>query len=163
MDVSFKLAGRLVVPVRAVFTAPEPRTVVMHLTDGEGEGSVVETHATPLGPDDRGRPRTMVVEAVVASSDRRGFAVARATTSPARSGAGSCAPPVDPPADGGWPGLPGTHDAVCHAGQRTVQAPARYAGSVHHAGGRPQAEAPLARGPLHVKGPSCPRSAPGRR
>jgi hypothetical protein len=78
VDVSFKLAGRLVVPVRAVFTAPEPRTVVMHITDGEGEGSVVETHATPLGPDDRGRPRTMVVEAVVASSDRRGFAMARA-------------------------------------------------------------------------------------
>ncbi|MET7454340.1 DUF5914 domain-containing protein [Streptomyces sp. NPDC005574] len=78
VDVSFKLAGRLVVPVRAVFTAPEPRTVVMHITDGEGQGSVVETHATPLGPDDRGRPRTAVVEAVVASSDRRGFAVARA-------------------------------------------------------------------------------------
>ncbi|MEU8574951.1 DUF5914 domain-containing protein [Streptomyces asoensis] len=82
VDVSFKLAGRLVVPVRAVFTAPEPRTVVMHITEGEGQGSVVETHATPLGPDDRGRPRTAVVEAVVAASDRRGFAVAR-TMAPA--------------------------------------------------------------------------------
>ncbi|MEU6277884.1 DUF5914 domain-containing protein [Streptomyces populi] len=77
VDVSFKVAGRLVVPVRAVFTAPEPRTVVMRITEGEGRGSVVETHATPLGPDERGRPRTMVVEAVVAASDRRGFAVAR--------------------------------------------------------------------------------------
>lgn len=77
VDVSFKLAGRLVVPVRAVFTAPEPRTVVMHITDGEGQGSVVESHATPLAPDDRGRPRTAVVEAVVAASDRPGFAVAR--------------------------------------------------------------------------------------
>lgn len=77
VDVSFKVAGRLVVPVRAVFTAPEPRTVVMHITEGEGRGSVVETHATPLGPDDRGRPRTAVVEAVVAASERRGFAVAR--------------------------------------------------------------------------------------
>ncbi|MFJ3498425.1 DUF5914 domain-containing protein [Streptomyces sp. NPDC086091] len=77
VDVSFKVAGRLVVPVRAVFTAPEPRTVVMHITEGEGEGSVVETHATPLGPDALGRPRTAVVEAVVAASDRRGFAVAR--------------------------------------------------------------------------------------
>ncbi|MEU8651604.1 DUF5914 domain-containing protein [Streptomyces sp. NPDC048737] len=80
VDVSFKLAGRLVVPVRAVFTAPEPRTVVMHITRGEGRGSVVETHATPLGPDDRGRPRTAVVEAIVAASDRPGFAVARTVT-----------------------------------------------------------------------------------
>ncbi|MFE3635594.1 DUF5914 domain-containing protein [Streptomyces sp. NPDC059168] len=77
VDVSFKVAGRLVVPVRAVFTAPGPRTVVMRITGGEGEGSVVETHATPLGPDGRGRPRTAVVEAVVATSERPGFAVAR--------------------------------------------------------------------------------------
>ncbi|WP_299534356.1 DUF5914 domain-containing protein [uncultured Streptomyces sp.] len=78
VEVSFKVAGRLVVPVRAVFTAPEPRTVVMHITEGEGRGSVVETHATPLGEDRSGRPRTAVVEAVIAASDRRGFAVARA-------------------------------------------------------------------------------------
>ncbi|MFJ3202979.1 DUF5914 domain-containing protein [Streptomyces sp. NPDC086989] len=77
VNVSFKLAGRLVVPVQAVFTAPEPRTVVMHITDGEGVGSVVETHATPLEPDERGRPRTAVTEAVVAVSDRPGFALAR--------------------------------------------------------------------------------------
>ncbi|MGW2278620.1 DUF5914 domain-containing protein [Streptomyces sp. NPDC001770] len=78
VDVSFKVAGRVVVPVRAVFTAPEPRTVVMHITEGEGRGSVVESHATPLGTDSAGRPRTAVVEAVVAASDRRGFALARA-------------------------------------------------------------------------------------
>ncbi len=78
VDVSFRVAGRLVVPVRAEFAAPEPRTVVMRITDGEGATSVVETHATPLtGPDD-GRPRTAVVEAVVAVSDRPGFALARA-------------------------------------------------------------------------------------
>ncbi|MER5890829.1 DUF5914 domain-containing protein [Streptomyces sp. NPDC001941] len=77
VDVSFKVTGRLVVPVRAVFTAPEPRTVVMRITGGEGEGSVVETHATPLGTDARGRPRTAVVEAVLATSDRPGFRVAR--------------------------------------------------------------------------------------
>ncbi|MGW2035269.1 DUF5914 domain-containing protein [Streptomyces sp. NPDC001356] len=77
VDVSFKVAGRLVVPVRAVFTAPEPRTVVMHITEGEGAGSVVETHATPLGADEAGRPRTAVIEAVVAASDRPGFAAAR--------------------------------------------------------------------------------------
>ncbi|MEU0784616.1 DUF5914 domain-containing protein [Streptomyces sp. NPDC006173] len=78
VDVSFKLAGRLVVPVRAVFTAPEPRTVVMRITEGEGQGSVVETHATPLGPDERGRPQTAVIEAIVAASNRRGFTAARA-------------------------------------------------------------------------------------
>ncbi|MGW0330736.1 DUF5914 domain-containing protein [Streptomyces sp. NPDC003011] len=77
VDVSFKVAGRLVVPVRAVFTTPGPRTVVMRITEGEGRGSVVETHATPLGPDALGRPRTAVVEAVVASSDRPGFTAVR--------------------------------------------------------------------------------------
>jgi hypothetical protein len=77
VDVSFKVAGRLVVPVRAVFTTPGPRTVVMHITEGEGRGSVVETHATPLGPDALGRPRTAVVEAVLASSERPGFTAVR--------------------------------------------------------------------------------------
>ncbi|MEU0098487.1 DUF5914 domain-containing protein [Streptomyces sp. NPDC006267] len=78
VDVSFKVAGRLVVPVRARFTAPGPRTVLMRIVEGEGAGSVVETHATPLAPDERGRPRTAVTEALVAASGRRGFAVARA-------------------------------------------------------------------------------------
>ncbi|MBQ0876579.1 DUF5914 domain-containing protein [Streptomyces sp. RT42] len=77
VDVSFRLTGRLVVPVRAEFTAPEPRTVVMRITDGEGTGSVVESHATPLGADEQGRPRTAVTEGVLATSDRPGFPVAR--------------------------------------------------------------------------------------
>ncbi|MBZ6250941.1 Rieske (2Fe-2S) protein [Streptomyces olivaceus] len=77
VDVSFRLTRRLVVPVRAEFTAPGPRTVVMRITEGEGAGSVVESHATPLGPDAAGRPRTAVVEAVLATSDRPGFSVAR--------------------------------------------------------------------------------------
>lgn len=78
VDVSFRVTGRLVVPVRAEFTAPEPRTVVMRITEGEGTASVVETHATPLTGAADERPRTAVVEAVVAASDRRGFALARA-------------------------------------------------------------------------------------
>ncbi|QES46617.1 2Fe-2S ferredoxin [Streptomyces venezuelae] len=78
VDVSFRVAGRLVVPVRAEFTAPEPRTVLMRITEGEGAGSVVETHATPLTAATDARPRTAVVEAVVATSGRRGFALARA-------------------------------------------------------------------------------------
>ncbi|GAA2314087.1 Rieske (2Fe-2S) protein [Streptomyces kunmingensis] len=77
VEVSFKLTSRLVVPVRAVFTAPEPRTVVMHITDGEGRDSVVETHATPLTPAGHPAPRTAVVEAVIATSERPGFTVAR--------------------------------------------------------------------------------------
>ncbi|MFD8203667.1 DUF5914 domain-containing protein [Streptomyces sp. NPDC003470] len=78
VDVSFRVTDRLVVPVRAEFTAPEPRTVVMRITEGEGRTSVVETHATPLTAAGADRPRTAVVEAVVAASDRRGFALARA-------------------------------------------------------------------------------------
>ncbi|MFI6638998.1 DUF5914 domain-containing protein [Streptomyces sp. NPDC050504] len=78
VDVSFRVTGRLVVPVRAEFTTPGPRTVLMRITEGEGAGSVVETHATPLTGSADPRPRTAVVEAVVAASDRRGFALARA-------------------------------------------------------------------------------------
>ena len=65
--------GRLGVPVIAEFTTPEPRTVVMHIVDGEGRGSVVETHVTPLGAGRDGRPRSAVVEAVIAHSDRQHF------------------------------------------------------------------------------------------
>lgn len=70
--VTFRI-GRLGVPVVAEFTSPEPRTIVMRIIDGEGAGSVVETHATPLGPGIDGLPRTVVLEAVVAHSDRPGF------------------------------------------------------------------------------------------
>jgi hypothetical protein len=77
VDVTFLVGSRLGVPVRAEFTCPEPRTVAMHITDGEGLGSVVETHATPLGVGADGVARTAVIEATIATSDRRGFAVAR--------------------------------------------------------------------------------------
>ncbi|MGO9506894.1 MAG: DUF5914 domain-containing protein [Mycobacterium sp.] len=70
--VTFRI-GRLGVPVIAEFTAPAPRTVVMRIVEGEGQGSVVETHATPLGPGRDGRPRTAVLEAVIAHSDRPHF------------------------------------------------------------------------------------------
>ncbi|MEE1770101.1 DUF5914 domain-containing protein [Streptomyces sp. JV185] len=78
VDVSFRVTDRLVVPVRAEFTAPGPRTVVMRITEGEGSTSVVETHATPLTGESDAAPRTAVIEAIVAASDRRGFALARA-------------------------------------------------------------------------------------
>ncbi|HWO66200.1 MAG TPA: DUF5914 domain-containing protein [Umezawaea sp.] len=77
VEVTFRLAGRVGVPVVAAFTCPEPRTIVMHVVEGEGEGSVVETHATPLSPGPDGAARTAVVEATIAHSPRRGFTVAR--------------------------------------------------------------------------------------
>lgn len=70
--VTFHL-GRLGMPVITAFSVPEPRTVVMHIVEGEGVGSVVETHATPIGPGPDGRPRTAVIEAVIAASGRTGF------------------------------------------------------------------------------------------
>ncbi len=77
LHVAFRLTRTYGVPVEARFTCPDARTVVMHITRGEGAGSVVETHATPLAPHPDGRARTQVTEAVVAHSDRAGFAHAR--------------------------------------------------------------------------------------
>jgi nitrite reductase/ring-hydroxylating ferredoxin subunit len=76
VSVTFKI-GRLGVPVIAEFVSPELRTIVMRIVDGEGTGSVVETHATPVGRGPDGRPRCAVLEAVVAHSDRSGFAKTR--------------------------------------------------------------------------------------
>jgi hypothetical protein len=70
--VTFRI-GRFGVPVIAEFTSPEARTIVMRIVDGEGTGSVVETHATPIGPGTDGRPRAAVIEAVIACSERPGF------------------------------------------------------------------------------------------
>ena len=69
--VTFRM-GRLGMPVVAEFTAPEARTIVMRIVDGDAAGSVVETHATPIGPGPDGRARTAVIEAVIAQSDRVG-------------------------------------------------------------------------------------------
>jgi isorenieratene synthase len=67
--VSFRVLGPLAVEVDARFHCPEPRTIVMTILDGEGKGSVVETHATPVGPG-----HTAVIEATLATSERQGFA-----------------------------------------------------------------------------------------
>lgn len=77
VDVTFRLSRTWGVPVRAEFSCPDARTIVMRITEGEGTGSVVETHATPLGTDAEGRPLTMITEATIAYSDRSGFAAAR--------------------------------------------------------------------------------------
>ncbi|MFI6348185.1 DUF5914 domain-containing protein [Streptomyces sp. NPDC050560] len=78
VEVAYRLGRRAAVPVLAEFTAPGPRTVVMRVVAGEGTGSVVETHATPLTAPDEAGPRTAVTEAVIATSRRTGFAAARA-------------------------------------------------------------------------------------
>jgi hypothetical protein len=76
VSVTFRM-GRFGVPVIAEFTTPDARTVLMRIVEGEGTGSVVETHATPTGPGPDGRPGVAVVEVTVATSQRPGFAVAR--------------------------------------------------------------------------------------
>lgn len=70
--VTFRI-GRLGVPVVAEFSSPEARSIIMRIVDGEGTGSVVETHATPVRLGDGAKPRTAVIEAVIAQSDRAGF------------------------------------------------------------------------------------------
>ncbi len=66
--VAKRLVGRLCVETDATFHSPEPRTIVMTIVEGEGKGSVVETHATPIEPG-----RTAIVEATLATSEREGF------------------------------------------------------------------------------------------
>ena len=69
--VAYRVFGPLAVEVDATFHCPDPRTIVMTIVDGEGTGSLVETHATPISPG-----RTAVIEATLATSDRPGFGVA---------------------------------------------------------------------------------------
>jgi len=69
--VVYRVVGRYGVEVDARFHCSDPETIVMTILRGEGEGSVVETHAAPV---DIGR--TAVVEATLATSDRRGFWIA---------------------------------------------------------------------------------------
>ncbi len=66
--VAKRLIGRVCAEADATFHSPEPRTIVMTIVEGEGKGSVVETHATPVEPG-----RTVIVEATLATSDRKGF------------------------------------------------------------------------------------------
>lgn len=77
LDVAYRLGRYFAVPVRAEFSCPDSHTIVMTITDGEGIGSVVETHATPLTAPGEHPARTVMTEAVVATSDRFGFRVAR--------------------------------------------------------------------------------------
>ena len=73
--VTYRLARRLGIEVDARFHCPEPRTIAMTIVGGEGAGSIVETHATPVAPG-----RTAILEATLATSSRPGFALARRTS-----------------------------------------------------------------------------------
>ena len=64
----YGLGDRLGIEVDAQFHCPDPRTIVMTIVEGEGTGSVVETHATPLRDG-----HTAIIEATLATSDRPGF------------------------------------------------------------------------------------------
>ena len=68
LRVVYGITDRMGIEVDATFHCPDPRTITMTIVGGEGTGSVVETHATPLRPG-----RTAIVEATLATSDRRGF------------------------------------------------------------------------------------------
>ena len=75
LRVSKRLLGPICIEVDATFHCPTSRSIVMTIIAGEGVGSVVETHATPI----RGG-QTAIIEATLASSDRRGFQHARMFT-----------------------------------------------------------------------------------
>ncbi len=72
--VAYKIVAKVEIEVTARFETPEPRTIVMTIIEGEGTGSVVETHATPIVTAAPGRPpKTAMIEATLATSDRPGF------------------------------------------------------------------------------------------
>ena len=78
VSVNYRVAPKYYVRIEARFACPEPNTIVMTITAGEGEGSVVETHATPLRSMRLSQiPPTSIVEATLATSERHGFAQAR--------------------------------------------------------------------------------------
>lgn len=63
--VVYRIAGRLGMEVDARFDCPDPRTIVMTILSGEGVGSIVETHASPIA-----KGRTAIIEATIATSER---------------------------------------------------------------------------------------------
>lgn len=68
VQVAFRLLGPFCVEVVCTFQCIDPRTIVMTIVEGEGKGSIVETHATPMAPG-----WSSVTELTMASSDKEGF------------------------------------------------------------------------------------------
>ena len=74
MRVAKRILGPLCIEVDITFHCADARTIVMTIVEGEGKGSVVETHATPIdGSEDEAGPRCRIVEATLAGSERKGF------------------------------------------------------------------------------------------
>jgi nitrite reductase/ring-hydroxylating ferredoxin subunit len=72
LRVAYRVWKRFCIEVDAQFHCPDPRTIVMTILEGEGQGSVVETHATPIAPG-----YTLLTELTIAQSSRPGFQMAR--------------------------------------------------------------------------------------
>ena len=72
LRVAKRVLGPVCVEVDISFHAETSRCIVMTILDGEGKGSVVETHATPLGTVD-GQPQCAIIEATLAGSERPSF------------------------------------------------------------------------------------------
>lgn len=70
--VAYRIVGPIAIEVDARFHCPDARSIVMTIVAGDGAGSVVATHATPI---DHGR--TAIIEATLATSDRAGFELVR--------------------------------------------------------------------------------------
>jgi isorenieratene synthase len=71
--VAIRVVGPVCVETDCTFHSPEPRSIVMTIVDGVGQGTVVETHATPIAKD-----RTRLIEATLAASPGPSFRVVRA-------------------------------------------------------------------------------------
>ncbi|MFK7998686.1 MAG: DUF5914 domain-containing protein [Polyangiales bacterium] len=65
LRVAYRAFGALAVEVDCTFHAPTRRSIVMTITGGEGIGSVVETHASPIHSG-----RCAVIETTLACSER---------------------------------------------------------------------------------------------
>ena len=65
--VVYRIAFKLGMEVDARFDCPDPRTIVMTIISGEGVGSIVETHATPIRDG-----YTAITEATLGTTERAG-------------------------------------------------------------------------------------------
>jgi len=65
MRVRVKAFGPIRMDAEVMFSCPGPRSIVMTIEEGEGAGSVLETHASPIAPG-----RTAVTEAIFATTSR---------------------------------------------------------------------------------------------
>lgn len=63
--VVYRVMSGVGVEVDATFRCPDPRTITMKIVGGEGTGSIVETHATPLH-----RGMTRMTELTIATTER---------------------------------------------------------------------------------------------